>query len=186
MSQNNSWANVVFFIISNVIKIRLLLISLCLIWWIRRPSQGGGGGYLFPCSPEINWLVPLFPKNRKFVFLCSLFPNIVFIPLFLSYLAFVPLSPWNKCPFSPVPQNPWEGLNKKIIIIERSNCHLWIQRGGQGVRTTPEKSQKYRVSEKNWSGSLGKSQSYQASIQYWAIIGPSGKLHLNGVSLVPI
>ena len=24
---------------------------------------GGGRGYLFPCSPEINWLVPLFPKN---------------------------------------------------------------------------------------------------------------------------
>ena len=44
----------------------------------KRPSQGG---YLFPCSPEINWLVPLFPKNRKFVFLCSLFPNIVFVPL---------------------------------------------------------------------------------------------------------
>ena len=42
------------------------------------------GGYLFPCSPEINWLVPLFPKNRKFVFLCSLFPNIVFVPLFAS------------------------------------------------------------------------------------------------------
>ena len=42
------------------------------------------GGYLFPCSPEINWLVPLFPKNRKFVFLCSLFPNIVFVPLFPS------------------------------------------------------------------------------------------------------
>ena len=43
------------------------------------------GGYLFPCSPEINWLVPLFPKNRKFVFLSSLFPNIVFVPLFPSY-----------------------------------------------------------------------------------------------------
>ena len=22
-----------------------------------------GGGYLFPCFPEINWRVPLFPKN---------------------------------------------------------------------------------------------------------------------------
>ena len=41
-----------------------------------------GSGYLFPCSPEINLLVPLFPNNRKFVLLCSLFPNIVFVPLF--------------------------------------------------------------------------------------------------------
>ena len=44
----------------------------------------GGRGYLFPCSPEIDWLVPLFPKNREFVFLCSLFPNIVFVPIFFS------------------------------------------------------------------------------------------------------
>ena len=51
----------------------------------KRPSQGGGGrGYLFPCSPEINWLVPLFPKNREVVLLCSLFPNIVFVHLFPS------------------------------------------------------------------------------------------------------
>ena len=42
------------------------------------------GGYLFPCSPEINWLVPLFPKNRKCAFLCSVFPNIVFVTPFPS------------------------------------------------------------------------------------------------------
>ena len=55
------------------------------------------GGMPVPLFPEINWLVPLFPKNRKFVFfcslfpknrkfvfLCSLFPNIVFVPLFPS------------------------------------------------------------------------------------------------------
>ena len=58
----------------------------------RGPPRGGG-----TCSLEIDWLVPLFPKNRKFVFLCSLFPNISFVPMF----------PWNKC---PVHQNPWEGL----------------------------------------------------------------------------
>ena len=53
-----------------------------LAYTFLRPSQGGG--YLFPCSPEINWLVPLFQKNRKHVFLCSLFPKIVFVPLFPS------------------------------------------------------------------------------------------------------
>ena len=37
-------------------------------------------GWDFPCSAEINWPVPQLPQNRKFVFLCSLFPNIVFVP----------------------------------------------------------------------------------------------------------
>ena len=26
---------------------------------------GGGGGYLFPCSPAIDWLVPPVPKKLK-------------------------------------------------------------------------------------------------------------------------
>ena len=39
---------------------------------LRRPSEVGGGGYLFPCSPEINWLVPMFPRNKKKMF--SMFP----------------------------------------------------------------------------------------------------------------
>ena len=45
---------------------------------------------------EINWLVPLFPKNRKFVFLCYLFPNIVFVSPFPSKFGLcspVPLFP---------------------------------------------------------------------------------------------
>ena len=74
---------------------------------------GGGGGYLFPCSPEINWLVPLFPKNRKFVFLCSLFPNIVFVPLFPSEFGLC--SPEINTLFPPVPQNPWEGLREEQV-----------------------------------------------------------------------
>ena len=57
--------------------------------------------------------------------------------------------------------------------------------GGREVRTPPpEKSQKYRVSLQNCSGSPVKSQSYQASIQWWATIGPPAKRHLKGVSLV--
>ena len=45
---------------------------------LKRPSQRG---HLFPCSPEINWLVALFPKITKKCFLmfpvsqyCSLKP----------------------------------------------------------------------------------------------------------------
>ena len=48
--------------------------------------------------------------------------------------------------------------------------------GGQGVRILPpEKSQKYRISYHNWSGSPQKSQSYQAGIQCWAITGTPAK-----------
>ena len=47
-------------------KIISMLCSKSFLTWIddieMRPSQGGGG-YLFPCTPEINWPVPLFPKN---------------------------------------------------------------------------------------------------------------------------
>ena len=58
----------------------------------------------------------------------------------------------------------------------------------QVVRTPPPPpqpyiSQKYRVSWQYWSGSPEKSQSYQASIQCWAIIGTPAKHHLNRVSL---
>ena len=45
------------------------------------PEREGGGGVPVPLFPEINWLVPLLPKNRKLAFLCSLFPNIVFVSL---------------------------------------------------------------------------------------------------------
>ena len=50
--------------------------------------------------------------------------------------------------------------------------------GGRGLRSPLGKLQRYRVPYQYWSGSPDKSQSYQDSIQYWAIIS-----HLNGVSL---
>ena len=58
-------------------------------------------------------------------------------------------------------------------------------RGGTwGPEPPPsQKSQKYRVSWQYWSGSPEKSQSYQATIQCWAIMGSPAKCHLNGVSL---
>ena len=54
--------------------------------------------------------------------------------------------------------------------------------GGQEVLTPPplEKSQKYNVSKQYRSGSPEKSQSYHASIQCWATIGPPSKRHLYG------
>ena len=58
------------------------------------------------------------------------------------------------------------------IVTRRFYFHAQTQRWGQGVLTR----------------SPGKSQSYQARIQCWAIIGPPAKRHLNGylngVSLV--
>ena len=54
---------------------------------------------------------------------------------------------------------------------------------GAGDQNTPLKTQSYRLAWKYWSRSHGKSQSYQASIQCWAIADPSVKRHLNGVSL---
>ena len=58
--------------------------------------------------------------------------------------------------------------------------HVRIQRGDRVPDPhLPVKSQKYMVFKQYWSGSPEKSQSYQASIQRWAIIGR----HLNSVSL---
>ena len=54
-------------------------------------------------------------------------------------------------------------------------CQAQIQRGDRGPPPIPEKAQKYRVSSQYCSGSRIKTQSYQASIQCLAIIGPPGK-----------
>ena len=85
---------------------------------INEALPGGGGGYLLPCSPEINWLVPLYPKNRKFVFLCPLFPNIVFVPLFPPKIW--PLFPCSPEIYTPFPKKPWEGLIKMILSAHGS------------------------------------------------------------------
>ena len=61
----------------------------------------------------------------------------------------------------------------KALLELILGCHGRIQRGAKGVRTPPPlKNHKNRVSKQYWSRSLVKSQSYQASIQCWAIIGP--------------
>ena len=66
----------------------------------------------------------------------------------------------------------------KVLLELILGCHGPIQRGGQGPGPPPppppppEKSPKNRVSKQYWSRSPEKSQSYQASIQCWANIGP--------------
>ena len=56
--------------------------------------------------------------------------------------------------------------------------------GGPDSPPPPLKNKKrYRLSKQYWAGSPEKSQSYKASIQCWAAIGPPAKRHLNGVSL---
>ena len=60
----------------------------------------------------------------------------------------------------------------KVLLALILGCHARIQRGDRGSGPPPpEKSQKW-VSKQYWSRFPKKSQSYQASIQCWAIIGP--------------
>ena len=68
-----------------------------------RPPQGG------TCSLAKNGLVP---QKQNLDFLCSLFPKTAYVPLI-----FRPLFPWKKYPCSPVPQNPWEGLDNSDLFL---------------------------------------------------------------------
>ena len=69
---------------------------------------------LFPCSPKQNLDL-----------LCSLFPKIACVPLFPLVLGLCSPVPMKNCHCSPVPQNPWEGLNnrKKQIEILHAPAH---------------------------------------------------------------
>ena len=80
-----------------------------------------------------------------------------------------------------------------VMMIQAKICDFWPtdsctsclkswadREGGQGVRNSPGKSQKYRFFQQYWSRT---SEKKLASIQCWTIIGPPAKRHLNGVSL---
>ena len=75
------------------------------------------GGYLFPCSSEINWFVP---QKSKICFL--MFPVLQFclcIPVLLKeYWPVFPFFLEINAPFLHVPQNPWEGFiyNKRKLV----------------------------------------------------------------------
>ena len=74
-------------------------------------------GYPFPCFNEINWIVPLFPKNRKFVFLCSQFPNNVFNPLFPLIFGLITMFLWNKYHFPLFLKSPWRTSLVKTHVV---------------------------------------------------------------------
>ena len=71
---------------------------------------GGGGGLPVPLFPWKKSVFSLVPQNQNFDFRYSLFPKIAFVPPFPSVLDFCSLVPLKKWPYSPVPQNDWEGL----------------------------------------------------------------------------
>ena len=50
----------------------LWYVVFCRISDMRSPLRGGVGGYMFPGSSEINWLVPLFPQILFSYIPCSL------------------------------------------------------------------------------------------------------------------
>ena len=99
---------------------------------------------------------------------------------------------WSYGPFG-MQQGPGgnqENLHKYSMIYDKNgSCgfkgYAWVdpEAGTEGP-DHPVKLRSYRVPQQYWSGSCGKSQSYQANSQCWAIISPPAKRHLNGVSLV--
>ena len=65
-----------------------------------------------------------------------------------------------------------------MVVIRALVVQAPTKRGTGGPDPHLKKLQKYSVSKQYWSESPEKSQSYQASIQYWVIIGPPAKRHL--------
>ena len=74
----------------------------CSVFRIMRCSQRGG--YLFPCSPEINRFVPLHAKIKILISWC-LFPS------------FLDLCSAEIKALIHIPQNPWEGLNNHHVFF---------------------------------------------------------------------
>ena len=84
-----------------------MCVTMHIAWWWSL----GGGGYQFPCSPEINGLCPLFPKTKILIFYVPCSPKLPLFPCSPHFWTFVPLK---ICPRPPVPQNPWEGLGDSV------------------------------------------------------------------------
>ena len=60
-------------------------------------------GYLFPCCPEKNRHFPLFPQIKILIFYVPCSPKLHLFTWSRQFYTFVPLFPWNKWPYSPVP-----------------------------------------------------------------------------------
>ena len=76
------------------------LVVFCRLCDKRSPLRGGGG-YMFPCSSEINWLVPLFPQ-----ILFSYIPCSLILSLFPSKFGLSSYVPLNKCHFPFIAKTP--------------------------------------------------------------------------------
>ena len=79
LTTNNLCTSICLKIIACITMANFELYCMSLIWWYsvaylicEALSGGGGGGYMFPCSSEINWLVPLFPELWFSYIPCSL------------------------------------------------------------------------------------------------------------------
>ena len=73
-----------------------------------------------------------------------------------------------------------------LTIEKDTNCMCWSSGGRGGDRRSgplPLKNHKNIGFLSNTCSVFWKSQSYQARIQCWVIMGPPAKHHLNGVSL---
>ena len=85
------------------------------------PGQGCGSLHV-PLFPEVNWPGPMFSKIKD-VFLCSLFPNIVFVPLSPKMLLFpcsleinvkyFPCSPTKTTKITRILSCPWR--NRVVV-----------------------------------------------------------------------
>ena len=74
---------------------------------LRGGGVGVGGRVSVPLQKSAFSHVPQ-NQNLDFYVPCS--PNCLCSPVPLSFLTFVPLFLLNEWPYSPIPQNPWEGL----------------------------------------------------------------------------
>ena len=128
-----------------------LLRTLSQHYGLLRPSQRVSVP-LFPWKKNsINF--SLVPQSQNLDFLFSLFPKIAFVPLFPSVLDIVSLFPWIKWPYSPIPQNSWEGL--VITVSIKGICSIWdghFDKGVLGFKVWPYLARDKRQSDlcHNW------------------------------------
>ena len=73
-----------------------------------------------------------------------------------------------------------------FVFYRFYKCSSGSRGVGTGCHDPPEKSQKLKVYKQYWSGSAEKSQSYQASIQCWAIILASEPLFIRRFAVGPM
>ena len=84
------------------------------------PPRGTWGGTFSLVPLKKNRHFPLFPKIKILIFVMFPLPQNCLCSVPFSFLLL--LFPWNKWPYSPVPQNPWEGLGNCLKISQHTSC----------------------------------------------------------------